>query len=278
MNSEEVSGIIDDLMKPHCSLLDIDVKKTKDRDNSYTLEALNLRGDITPGRILAAAEKYRNTADQDYPMNILLSGPPGTGKTAFTEFLGLKMDCPVITRMGSDLLSMFVGGTEQNITSTFREAENENAILFLDEADGLFRTREQANRSWEITQVNQLLHEMEKFSGILVCATNFSSNLDRAAMRRFTFKLEFDYLNDDGKILLLNRYFPALQARPFRGLREIASLTPGDFRTVYQKYRYLGVDSPSEDEIIEALAEESRARFQGKDERVIGFVRDGSGG
>ncbi len=52
---------------------------------------------------------------------------------------------------------------------------------------------------WEVTQVNELLYQMENFKGVMVGATNFMSNLDAAIMRRFTFKLQFDYLEDEGK-------------------------------------------------------------------------------
>ena len=56
-------------------------------------------------------------------MNLLLSGPPGTGKTEFVKYLGGVLNCKVNVRMGSDLLSKWVGETEQNIKQAFAEAE-----------------------------------------------------------------------------------------------------------------------------------------------------------
>ena len=69
------------------------------------------------------------------------------------------------------------------------------------------QSRERARRSWEVTQVNELLHQMENFNGVMIGATNFAMNLDAAVLRRFTFKLEFDYLDTSGKILFFERMF-----------------------------------------------------------------------
>jgi len=177
------------------------------------------------------------------------------------------LDCRVLTRMGSDLLSMYVGGTEKNIRLAFREAEAEHAILFIDEADGMFQSREFAVRSWEITQVNELLGAMENFNGVLICATNFCDNLDAATIRRFTFKLEFDYLDAAGKRLFYQRMLGNLCQVPLtvmqeRRLAEIDHLTPGDFRTVRQAWYYLGNQTLSHDRLLESLEEENRAKRQ----------------
>ena len=174
-------------------------------------------------------------------MNLLLWGPPGTGKTEFVKHLGKTLNAKVSVRMGSDLLSCWVGMTEKNIKTAFEEAEADNAILFLDEIDGIVQDRSGAQRSWEVTQVNELLHQMENFRGVMVGATNFMDNLDAAIMRRFTFKLQFDYLEGDGKRLFFERMFKTrLSEAEATRLAEITNLAPGDFRTVRQSLYYLG--------------------------------------
>jgi hypothetical protein len=114
---------------------------------------------------------------------------------------------------------------------------------------------------------------MENFRGILVCATNFSDNLDPATVRRFTFKVAFDYLRDDGKALFFERFFGRpLSPRDRAELDAIPDLAPGDFRTVRQSLRYLGGPADAAD-LLRALREESDAKRArgGSRSRRIGF-------
>ena len=68
---------------------------------------------------------------------------------------------PLLIKRGSDLISAWVGETEQNLAKAFHEAEDLQAILLLDEVDGLLQDRRQATRSWEVSQVNEFLVQLE---------------------------------------------------------------------------------------------------------------------
>ena len=274
----EVEDLVDRLMKPHCELLGLFARRDNMRPaRDYSLEGLNIKGKIPLTQIVDAIRNYQfgNMNEIDRPrMNLLLSGAPGTGKTEFVKYLGAKLNIKVIVKMGSNLLNRYVGETEQQIRQAFEEAEQERAILFLDEIDGMLQSREHSQHRWEVTQVNELLHQMENFNGIMVGATNFSLNLDPAVMRRFTFKLEFDYLDDAGKKLFFERMFQTkLSAEEERKLADVPRLAPGDFRTVRQSLFYLGGNA-SNDDRIEALRHESecKQKLQHPDEkRRIGF-------
>ena len=272
---DKVAALIDSLMKPHCELME--AKPRTDvlmPAKDYSLNGLNIKGDIALDRIVEAVRTFRSGKgdcnDPDRPrMTLLLWGPPGTGKTEFVKHLGKTLNAKVSVKMGSDLLSCWVGMTEQNIKHAFAEAESDNAILFLDEIDGIVQDRSGAQRSWEVTQVNELLHRMENFKGVMVAATNFMDNLDAAIMRRFTFKLQFDYLEADGKKLFFERMFKTrLSDAEAERLAGIPNLAPGDFRTVRQSLFYLGGDVTNETRLNELEKESSLKK---NSPRRIGF-------
>ncbi len=100
-------------------------------------------------------------------------------------------------------MSPYIGVTEQLIREAFEQAEREHAILFIDEADSFLFTRENAGRSWELSQVNELLTNMENFNGMFIAATNFKEIIDSAALRRFSIKIKFDYLSAHGNQIFL---------------------------------------------------------------------------
>lgn len=265
---ERISKILD----PHCRLMGVPVSRVGKNNRDYLLDGLNIQGETTPEDVIGAVRNFLSGSldDPDKPrMNLLLYGPSGTGKTEFVRHLGRTLSVPVVTKMGSDILSRWLGGTEQNIAAAFEEAEHARAILFFDEIDGLLQSRARAQRSWEVTQVNELLHRMEKFNGVMIGATNFRTCLDPATMRRFTFKLRFDWLNEAGKRLFFERQFnttltPGEAAR----LAAIQWLTPGDFRTVRQSLFYLGGKTDNARRL--AALEQEAALKNGERER-IGF-------
>ena len=245
-------------------------KPTKD---SYSLEGLNLTTPVPLTDIVSAVKKFRDgTArpDVDSPrLNLLLSGAPGSGKTAFVKYLAREVGAPLKVLKASDLISRYSGETEQRIAAAFAAAKNEEAILFLDEIDSFLQDRAGASHSWEVTQVNELLQQMEDFEGVMVGATNFADNLDKAVLRRFTYKMKLDYLTDEGKGIFFERYFKTpLTDEERTRLNGIAKLTPGDFRTVREELFYLA-DKQSNAARLDALEAESEAK--GRTAAKIGF-------
>ena len=273
---EKVDELVAALMKPHCKLLNVKDSNRFLPAKGYSLDGLNIKGKVGLEKIVRSVRNYFddsfNAESEDRPrMNLLMYGPPGTGKTEFVKYLGKELDRKVIVMKGSDILGMYVGQSEQNIANAFRRAESEKAILFFDEIDGLLQTRENAHASWEVTQVNELLQQMENFNGVMVAATNFCQNLDPAVMRRFTFKLEFDYLDDAGKKTFFEKMFKTeLSNEELAKLNELTNLAPGDFRTVRQEQFYLGDEITNLDRIA-ALKEECSHKKDGHKTTTIGF-------
>lgn len=203
---------------------------------------------------------------------LCLYGPPGTGKTAFGRWLAERMDMPLLVKCASDLISMWVGGTEANIARAFRQAEAENALLMIDVVDGFLQDRRAATRSWEITQVNELLTRMEAFPGVFVASTNLMHGLDPAALRRFDIKVKFDCLRAPQALDLLRRHCRSIAVDPpgeqeNRRLARLPCLTPGDFAAVRRQHRFRPITSAAM--LVSRL--EAECAIKEGPKRAIGF-------
>jgi SpoVK/Ycf46/Vps4 family AAA+-type ATPase len=205
---------------------------------------------------------------------LCLYGPPGTGKTAFAHHLGRTLDQPVVVKRGSDLISKWVGETEELIAEAFRQAHESGSILLIDEADSFLRDRGTAQRSWEVTQVNELLTQMGSFAGVFIASTNLVDALDSASLRRFDFKIRFDFLSREQRRKLLRSVCDdsgALGKDIEAAIDRIDYVTPGDFANVLRQMRVTG-EAPSAVRIVELLKTEV-AMKPGLNRRSIGFVR-----
>lgn len=174
---------------------------------------------------------------------LCLFGAPGTGKSAYSRWLAEQLDKPLHVKRGADLLSMWVGGTEKNIARIFAEAEQDNAVLLIDEVDSFLQDRNLSQHSWEITGVNEMLTRMEAYNGVFIASTNRLDNLDAAAMRRFDLKVKFDVLKPAQAWKLLQSYcqtfgLPVPDEHAKNHLQRLENLTPGDFAVLARQHRF----------------------------------------
>ena len=204
-------------------------------------------------------------------------GAPGTGKTALAEHMAQALERPLIIKQASDLMSKYVGETEQNMAAMFREAEAEKAVLLLDEADSFLQDRRGAQRTYEVTEVNEMLQGMERYRGIFICTTNLLDSLDQAALRRFTFKIKFSPLTATQReqmfvVEALAGDATALTDALRTGLAKLTQLCPGDFAAVKRQIDILATELPP-DEFLAQLEAEHRIKPEVREARGMGFVQ-----
>ncbi len=198
-------------------------------------------------------------------------GPPGSGKTALAEHIASELQRPLMVRLASDLMSKYVGETEQNMARMFEAAAAEGAVLLLDEADSFLRSRRMAERHYEVSEVNEMLAGMERHAGLFICTTNAFDDLDEAALRRFSFKIRFKPLRPDQRLTMFERELGRSpdEAQADR-LRALDALTLGDFAAVRQQAEILG-EALSPDEFLTLLEAEHRVKPDIRQRRPMGF-------
>ena len=201
-------------------------------------------------------------------------GPPGTGKTAFGCWLAQELDRPLMVQRVSDLVSPYVGQTEQNLAEAFAQATQDGAVLLLDEVDSFLQDRRKAKQSWEVTAVNEMLTQMESYRGLFIASTNLIRDLDEASLRRFDMKIYFGYLDQPQVQQLFSTHLQALKLKdPTKTaslrLRSEQQLTPGDFASVARQARFKPFANANQ--LASALIAETRLKTAGK-QRPIGFV------
>ena len=231
----------------------------------YDPAFLNTRPDVTA---LSKGLAGRRVA------RLCFYGPPGTGKTAFAHHLARSLDMPLHLKRASDLQSMWLGEAEKNIARAFEGAREEGALLLIDEADSFLQDRSGAQRSWEVSQVNEMLTQMEAFDGVFIASTNLMERLDAASLRRFDFKVHFGYLTATQRCALFRRVMDnsadgEADGAWMRSLDRLDRLVPGDFANVLRQLKVL--DQPPTPARLLALLEAEVRLKPGAVARRIGF-------
>lgn len=246
-------------------------------EGAYSLEGLNLDCDLST--LLTQVEGFdrflrHGDRNQNACMNMLFYGPPGSGKSEMSRHLAQRLGREAIVKRASDLLSKYVGESEQQVARAFHEAERDGAVLVIDEVDGFLYSRDKAMHTWEASLVNELLTQLERFRGILICTTNRLKDLDQATLRRFAVKVRFNYLSPDGNQIFYQRLLAPLVGSPLGQeerflLMHLPKLTPGDFKVIRDNFMWVG--NSSHRAMLEALQRESLIKVRHGGEKSIGF-------
>lgn len=270
---KSAAPLLDDLIERQLKNADLALGRRPDLAQrpsvtQYSLDMLNLESRYEIARVINALKTRGHGC-------LCFHGAPGTGKTALAEHLAQQLERPLMVRRASDLVSKFVGETEQQMAAMFREAEAEKAVLLLDEADSFLQDRRGAQRTYEVTEVNEMLQGMERFAGIFICTTNLMDSIDQAALRRFTFKIRFKPLTAAQRetmfvVEALAGDASHLTSALAQGLARLEQLCPGDFAAVKQQIDILG-ETLEPSEFLAQLEAEHRIKPEVRESRRIGF-------
>jgi energy-coupling factor transporter ATP-binding protein EcfA2 len=268
-------------LEAHRTLLNggVTVRDKEQIEQSYSLEGLNTEGDLESmiSQLSAFDLLLRESgSDSNRGMNLLFYGPPGTGKSELARYIAGTLNRELICKRSSDLLDPYVGMTERKLAEAFSEAEAQEAVLVMDEVDSILASRDRAHHSWEVSFTNELLAQMERFRGILICTTNRLMDLDQASIRRFNFKIGFNHLTPEGNVLFYRKLLAPLANAPLEPslvdeLKMIPDLAPGDFRVVRDRFPLSSSHQATHGVMVDALREEARLKKTHIGEKEIGF-------
>ena len=252
---------------------DLDSHERKSVNSSYDLSVLNtsIPAQEIVEMVQNAIVNDRKFQGKEKGIRILFYGLSGSGKTNLAHYIADAIGKKLLCKNASDILGMLVGESEKNIAKAFEEAKKQKMILLFDEVDSFFRERSYASQSWEITQVNEFLTQMEKFEGIVICTTNLRNIMDKAMQRRFHIMLEFKALKHEGVESLLGKYFPHFDfnEEDIRRISRFQSATPGDFGNLSSRLRFMNQEKVTETYITDELCKMQEEKELGK--RSIGF-------
>ena len=133
-------------------------------------------------------------------LTLLLSGPPGTGKSLLAGHIASKLNRPLYVVRLDSLISSLLGDTAKNVRAIFDFAPSKDAVLFLDEIDAVAKIRDDRQELGELKRVvNTVLQGLDSLddSTVVIAATNHPQLLDPAIWRRFPYQIDLEIPEDD---------------------------------------------------------------------------------
>src|SRR5262245_38898564 len=184
------------------------------------------------------------------------AGAPGTGKTICAEAIAQTLGARLLIVRYAHVESMWMGETAKNVAAAFRLARKENAVLLFDEADAIASRRssslDQAFVRETNTVINVLLQELERFTGVVIFATNMAANFDPAFERRIRAHILFEMPGVDERekiwrVQLHPTLTPLADDVDFRALARQFEVSGGDIRNAVLKAALAAAEAPGND-------------------------------
>jgi ATP-dependent 26S proteasome regulatory subunit len=260
---------------------------------SYDWEDIVLPADTFAHlREVAAHVRHRGTVYEEWGfedrfslgngINVLFTGPSGTGKTMAAEIIARDAGLPMYKLDLSSVISKYIGETEKNLGRVFDEAEHSNAILFFDEADALFGKRTEVSDShdrYANVEVDYLLQRMEEHDGCVILASNLQENIDDAFLRRINVSVDFPLPDRASRAAIWRGIFPGETPRADLDLDFLAGfdLSGGSIKNVALTASFMAADDGSAVEmkhVVRALRREFQKTSRLIDPEAFGEYRE----
>lgn len=142
-----------------------------------------------------------------YLNSTLIYGEPGTGKTEFAKYVAYKLGLPFAYVNFSYLISSYMGNTSKNLRAVFDYCKGQKCVLLLDEIDciGLARGSGEGTDGELARTTISLMQCLDNLvdGQIVIGATNRADRLDKALLRRFHRKYEFEKFNESSRLKMI---------------------------------------------------------------------------
>ena len=243
-------------------------------------------------REVAAHVRHRGTVYEEWGfedrfslgngINVLFTGPSGTGKTMAAEIIARDAGLPMYKLDLASVISKYIGETEKNLGRIFDEAEHSNAVLFFDEADALFGKRTEVSDShdrYANVEVDYLLQRMEEHDGCVILASNLQENIDDAFVRRINVSVDFPLPDRASREAIWRGIFPEETPRTDLDLDFLAGfdLSGGSIKNVALTASFMAADDGSAVEmkhVVCALRREFQKTSRLIDPETFGEYRE----
>lgn len=216
------------------------------------------------------------------------AGPSGTGKTICAEAVANLLGKRLLSVRYSELESCWAGETSKNLVAVFREARQQNVVLFFDEADSIASRRFTATHLGYEREANQgvnvLLKELEYYDGVVIFATNLWTNFDPAFQRRVRTHIVFEMPGVREREMIWKAQLhptktPLAEDVDFHALAERFEFSGGDIKNAVLKAAHMaaaGVGLDYQKRIAQHHFEEAACSVQAARELMASPADDGA--
>ena len=203
---------------------------------------------------------------------VLLSGPPGNGKTSYAEALAEALALPFFIVRYDALIGSYLGETNSRLRKLFDYIRTQPCVLFFDEFDAIGKERGDTHETGEIKRVvSFLLMQIDQLPSyvLTIAATNHAELLDSAVWRRFQMRIDFPAPQQKDIATFLQRIIKTWTEKPTLSAETLADRLGAmsyaearDFCQNVRRRRILGLGDIAIDDAMSAELELWRARVK----------------